>query len=56
MIFNLLLAITLGIINIFFGILPTLPQVPVAFSSAINDFFDLIFNNSGLVKQLELNS
>ena len=49
MIFNVLLTIVLGLINLIFSWLPALPQVPTEFSSAISNFFDLIFQNSGIV-------
>ncbi len=49
MIFNILLTIMLGIINLLFSWVPVLPDVPVAISNAITDFFDLLFSNSGLV-------
>ena len=49
MIFNVLLTILLGLVNLIFSWLPSLPQVPQDFNNAVSNFFDLIFSNSGLV-------
>lgn len=49
MIFNVLITIMLGLINLIFSWIPSLPDVPVQFSSAISNFLDLLFSNSGLV-------
>lgn len=49
MVLMILLTIIGTLINLIFSILPNLPQVPDEFSSIIDNFFDLIFSNSGLV-------
>lgn len=49
MIVSLFLVAIGSLINFVFGLLPNIPSVPESLSSAINNFFDLIFNNSGLV-------
>lgn len=49
MIISLLLVTITGLINLIFGILPDIPQIPTELSSLVDSFFDLIFDNSGLV-------
>lgn len=43
------LALVFAIINLIFGLLPNIPAMPDTLVSYINQFFDLIFQNSGLV-------
>ena len=49
MIWISLLGLIFFIINVIFGIFPNIPPVPEEFSSAVSNFFDLIFSNSGFV-------
>lgn len=49
MIISLLLATITGLINVIFGILPDIPPIPVELSNVVNNFFDLLFDNAGLV-------
>ena len=49
MIFNIIITIILGAFNLLFAWCPDIPQAPAEFSNVVNDFFDLIFSNSGLV-------
>ena len=49
MIFNLLITIVLGLINLLFAWVPALPSVPEQFRNSVSSFFDLLFSNSGLV-------
>lgn len=49
MLFITLLSVVFAVINVIFGILPNIPSVPEEFSNIIKNFFDLIFQNSGLV-------
>lgn len=49
MIISLLLVTVTGLINLIFGILPDIPQIPSELSSMVDSFFDLIFANAGLV-------
>lgn len=38
-----------GLVNLIFGILPNLPDLPSQAYSSINSFLDLIFNTMGLI-------
>lgn len=38
-----------GILNILFGILPTIPNLPDNLHNSISSFFDLIFENATLL-------
>ena len=49
MIISTLLASITGLINLIFGILPDIPPIPAELASLVDDFFDLIFDNAGLV-------
>lgn len=44
-----LISLVFAIINLLFGLLPNIPAMPDTLNSYINQFLDLIFNNSGLV-------
>lgn len=49
MIISLLLASITGLINLVFGILPDIPPIPSELTSVVSNFFDLLFDNAGLV-------
>lgn len=49
MIISLLLVSITGLINMIFGILPDIPPIPTELSNVVNQFFDLLFDNAGLV-------
>lgn len=49
MLISVLLATITGLINLIFGILPDIPSIPTELSSLVDNFFNLIFEYSGLV-------
>lgn len=49
MIISTLIASVVGLINLVFSILPNIPAVPAELSNLVSNFFDLIFDNAGLV-------
>lgn len=49
MIISLILVSLGGLFNSVFGLLPDIPNVPDSLVSIVDKFFDLIFDNSGLV-------
>lgn len=49
MIINVWITMILGVINLLFSWLPNIPEAPASFNTAVNNFFDLLFQNSGLV-------
>ncbi|MCI5967274.1 MAG: hypothetical protein MRZ42_02675 [Tenericutes bacterium] len=43
------LSLVFFILNVVFGLLPSIPAMPDNFISYVDQFFDLIFSNSGIV-------
>ena len=49
MILKTILDIIMGIVDLFFGFLPNIPQLPSDMLDSISSFFDLIFSNLSIL-------
>ena len=49
MLWIVLFSLSTFVINLFLLILPSLPTVPTEFTSAVSNFFDLLFENTSFV-------